>query len=539
MLAVRKRRRSERAEPTPALVAILVDEVQRELAGVMPIQTPAWLGCTIGSRITVMRDVASGQFAVLAGLNGGESLTFLEAGICSLFSTKSEWLGVWMLQRTREFWLARNPADDVWLDRDIAGCIERLSLAAGRRVRRSDLARRVSHAIPDACAVDAEDLALAGSLNPDAVRTRCFARFADVQLVLQHPALLRRVAKEHPKWLVLIAQRLRAGLLTPRADPMAQIKRFALRDGLSHGAWATLACSGPTIAPSFDESTEFSDVVRSASALDDVGVEHDRWQWLIAAAKAVHWVGGAWVALHPEFQRRIVKTIHEQPGSAERIERLLRAMGQEARWCMDVFGASAELENEFGAIVVALSEHDAAAAEDFLDFEAQLIEPMVTTPGIPAPPTGCKWDAWQRWLSKFNRAFSRPFWTPLENFAFGQYRAFALGTRQQLNEEGQRMRHCVATYVRRCMAGEYAVFAIRCGRRRNVATVGLHITVDGGPQSQRLATRVELNEIVGPDNDEVAEDVRTFAAQLLHEINGRLPQQILPPDNPVGWNASA
>ena len=73
-----------------------------ELQGVIPLQTPAWIGCVVGSRITVLRDVASGQCMVMAGVDADRAMSFLDAGVETLFCARSDWLDAWIDTRARD-----------------------------------------------------------------------------------------------------------------------------------------------------------------------------------------------------------------------------------------------------------------------------------------------------------------------------------------------------------------------------------------------------------------------------------------------------
>jgi len=131
-----------------------------ELQGVIPLQTPAWVGCVVGSRITVMRDVASGQCMVLAGVDADRAMSFLDADVESLFCAPSDWLDAWIDARGRDHSdrLAKDAAEAwSWSSSDARAMTARLT--------QMPVATEASRRIGESLLLSAEDVDLARRLR--------------------------------------------------------------------------------------------------------------------------------------------------------------------------------------------------------------------------------------------------------------------------------------------------------------------------------------------------------------------------------------
>ena len=102
MGAPKTRSRQSTAMVRKEYAAEFLQSLVGELQGMIPLQTPAWVGCVVGSRITVLRDVASGQCMVLAGVDADRAMSFLDADVESLFCAPSDWLDAWIDARGRD-----------------------------------------------------------------------------------------------------------------------------------------------------------------------------------------------------------------------------------------------------------------------------------------------------------------------------------------------------------------------------------------------------------------------------------------------------
>lgn len=79
---------------------------------------------------------------------------------------------------------------------------------------------------------------------------------------------------------------------------------------------------------------------------------------------------------------------------------------------------------------------------------------------------------YQKWY-KFNS--DRNTWKSiLPGFEQGDFRVWPLTSSYDLAQEGYRMRHCVASYARRCLAGKYRLFSVsEISSERPLATIGI------------------------------------------------------------------
>ena len=488
-----------------------------ELQGVIPLQTPAWVGCVVGSRITVMRDVASGQCMVLAGVDADRAMSFLDAGVESLFCAPSDWLDAWIDARGRDHSdrLAKDAAEAwSWSSSDARAMTARLT--------QMPVATEASRRIGESLLLSAEDVDLARRLRRQTAGRGGSATFGHVQLVLQRGPLLRRVASEHPAWLTLAAQQLRFGSISPYRDVMQQLKSLARVEGMSHAAWAQLVADGPQFpATPFAASLE-RDVVTELG-MEDEAVE---WEFVVAAGKARHWLGDYWAGLHPSFRDRIVRFTAQHSPRCDWVECLLQALGEELEAHVEAFESAADIENEFVQIAATLQTYEDVSTELALDEEEHF--QIVTAPGIPEPPRQRGWHRWQRWHSAMERYLARPFWVPIPHLEQGAFCADALASRFDLSEESETMRHCIAKYTGRCESGTYVAYRIQTHGGHALATIGINLscrTDDAGA----VATHATLDEVSGPGNEEVSEALRQFAGWVVTQINQKLPMPIVQP----------
>lgn len=499
------------------LAKTLLQALTHELQSVIPLQTPAWIGCLVGSRITVLRDLGSGQCMVLAGVDADRAMSFLDAGVDTLFCAPSDWLEAWVdaCGRDHSDRLGKEAAKLLsWSSADAASMATRLA--------QMPIAGEASRQVAESLLLEAADAELARRVHAPPAGGEGRLTFVNLQLALQRGPLLRRAAHEHPAWLVLVAQRLRLGRISPYRDPMQQLKAQAREDGMSHAAWAQLMATGPLRLPATNPSATAPDLV-AAPMPDDEDAE---WAHVVAAGKARHWVGDYWLALHPVFRDRVVRFTARFSPDCEWVEFLLHALGGELEMHAEEFESAAAIENEFGQIAAALQTYEELSADQTLD-EDEHFQAMRQN-NLPEPPRQRGWARWQRWHSAMEHYLERPFWVPIAHLEHGAFCADALATRFALNEESSTMGHCIAQYANRCEAGEYAAYRIRTHASHSLATLGvmiLGLRDDAGA----VATRADLDEVSGPDNGEVSDAVRDFATWVVVQINLKLPAPIVPP----------
>ena len=99
---------------------------------------------------------------------------------------------------------------------------------------------------------------------------------------------------------------------------------------------------------------------------------------------------------------------------------------------------------------------------------------------------------------------------------FGQYHFVPLATRDALQEEGRRMRHCVATYWSNVAIGGCLIYSVRL-RDRHVATMEI-VCADFRARSSRIA------QLRGPGNAEPSDDIISAACGWLSK-QGKFPMR--------------
>lgn len=511
-----------KSQPSTAMArkeyaAEFLQSLAGELQGVIPLQTPAWVGCVVGSRITVLRDVASGQCMVLAGVFHFPAMSFLNAGIDTLFCAPSEWLATWVHARGRDHSdrLGKDAAEALSWSSSDAG-------AMSAKLAQLPVARAASLRIAESLVLDAEDLDLAHRLRRQSAAGYGSATFGDVQLVLQRGPLLRRVASEHPAWLTLVAQQVKFGCISPYRDVMRQLKSLARAEGMSHAAWAQLVADGPQ----FPATPVAATLVREA--VEDFGMddEEGEWDFVVAAGKARHWLGDYWSSLHSNFRDRIVRFTVQYSPRCNWVECLLQALGEELEAHVEEFESAADIENEFVQIAATLQTYEDVSTDLALDEDEHF--QVVKAPGIPEPPRQRGWHRWQHWRSAMDRYLARRFWVPVTHLEQGAFCADALASRFDLSEESEAMRHCIAKYTGQCEAGTYVAYRVRTHGGQALATIGVHL-IGHIEDAGAVATHATLDEVSGPGNEEVCEALRQFAGWVVTQINQKLPMPIVQP----------
>lgn len=486
----------------------IVDLARREIDDVLPLVTPVWLGCKIGRSLSVIRDLASGQLLVWGSIKNADHLAYLDTGIGTLFSQPSEWLTAWTtgIARTLENSNFSRPAQTA---REVN--------RAMRAFARSAHAARASARVLESLDIAPEDLEMALRLDPLAKGSAAQVRFGVMQNVLKHRDCLHRLRSEQPHWMCHAAHWIERGTLNPNRDVMAQIKALALTHGLSKSAWRALAKWGDAL---------MGELPPECSELDDDPLdEAAEIPVMFHAATARHWIGEAWRELHPEFRSALVRALRRRPGN-ESMEALLRAIGRQVGEFASSFDGLTALENAFAEMVAALdAQHD--DDEDFaLEYEQVLVGNLDERDALPSPPKSTLWRNWEFWLDRVRCALDTRYWVPLQSVDGRDHVAFAIESRVDLIQEGERMQHCVASYAKRCAAGRYVVFTVLDRNDAPVATLGLSIQVGHDGDGALVAQSASIDEVSGFDNDGVSLALRRFSEKVVREINQRLPQPL-------------
>lgn len=487
---------------------LIIDLARREIGDIVPLVTPVWLGCKIGRSLSVIRDHSSGQLLVWGLSSNADHLAYLDAGIGTLFSQPSQWLTAWMtgIARQMDGSIPSRPALK-------AHEIDRAVTAFAR----STLAERASARVLKSLDIAVEDLELALRLDPQAKGSVVQVRFGVIQNVLKHREGLHRLAKEQPHWVRHVATSIARGSLNPNRDFMTQIKSFALTHGLSKSAWRALANQGDALMTELPAACAELD--------DDPEDEAAEIPTLFHAGIARHWIGEAWGDLHPEFRGALVRALRRRPGN-ESMEALMRAIGRQVVDCKCSFEGLTALENRFTEMLAALDVQRGNADDFALEYEQVLVGNLDERDALPSPPKSTQWKNWERWLSSIRSVIDTRYWVPLHSIDSRDYTAFAIETRADLIEEGERMEHCVASYSKRCATGRYVVFAIVDKACAPVATVGLSIHVGPDHHGALVARSASVDEVSGAENEGVSLAVRRFSETVVRAVNERLPQPL-------------
>lgn len=486
----------------------IIDLARREIDDVVPLVTPVWLGCKIGRSLSVIRDLASGQLLVWSPINDSGRLAYLDAGIGTLFSQPSMWLTAWVNGVVRH--LTSSSAGRPTLKTNEIG-------PAVRAFAKSSLAARASARVLESLDIAPEDLGLALRLDPQAKGLAANVRIGVLQNVLKHRESLHRLGNEQPQWLHHAATSIERGSLNPDSDLMSQIKAFALTHGLSKSAWRALAKQGDVLMN--DLPSEYSELD------DDLLDESAEIPTLFHAGIARHWIGETWGDLHPEFRGALVRALRHRPGD-ESLEALLRAIGRQVVGCKCSFEGLTALENRFSEMLAALDAQRGDDEDFALDYEQVLVGSLDERDALPSPPKSTQWQSWERWLGNIRNAMDTRYWVPLHSVDSRDHVAFAIETRADLIQEGERMAHCVASYAKRCAAGCYVVFTVLDSDDSPVATLGLSIQIGYDGEGVLVAKSARIDEVSGVDNEGVSLALRRFSEKVVREVNQRLPQPL-------------
>lgn len=487
---------------------LILDLARREIEDVVPLVTPVWLGCKIGQNVSVIRDQSSGQLLVWGLSNKADHLAYLDAGIGTLFSQSSQWLTAWMTGFARH-------VDGSTASRPALKAHE-IDRAVGAFAQ-STLAARASARVLQSLDIAPEDLELALRLDPQANGSVARVRIGVIQNVLKHREGLHRLANEQPHWLRHVATSIARGSLNPNRDFMTQIKSFALTHGLSKSAWRALAKQGDALMTELPAACAELD--------DDPEDEAAEIPTLFHAGIARHWIGDAWREIHPEFRGALVRALRRRPGN-ESMEALLRAIGRQVAECKCSLDGLVALENGFSETLAALDVQRDDDEDLALEYEQVLVGNLDERDALPSPPKSTQWRNWERWLSCIRSVIDTRYWVPLRSVEGRDHVAFAIETRRDLIEEGERMQHCVAGFGKRCAAGRYVVFTVLDRDDAPVATLGLSIQVEYDVEGGLAAKSARIDEISGVDNEGVSLALRRFSKQVVREVNQRLPQPL-------------
>lgn len=302
--------------------------------------------------------------------------------------------------------------------------------------------------LPRALGLDHELSALA--VHVRSVRVAGQMPRSTYNLVWQHEALFRRVARENPQLLRLLELCLREKALPLKGDPVAEMREFFLAKGCSGAAWRYVHRHGDRI---------FGVACKMAA---NIGLLHVCVSYLSKLDAA---------GLPPPPPPALARAWFRCYIPDDR-DRLLFFR----RWC----------SVHPSVIRVLLLEADARrTAPEFPGFVSEAAGVLHW-----AIATGCKLNKsqaragwgwlrrhWQAWYAEVQRAdaLRYPAWgSPLPQTAIGRFDVMPLRDGAALVEEAFAMRNCLDIYAERCHTGDVILFSVRCGKTgRRVATLGL------------------------------------------------------------------
>ncbi len=498
------------AKPAVDLARALVASLQREVEDIQPLVTPIWLGCKIGRCVSVLRDQHVGLLMVWGPSTEASQAGLVDVGIGQLFCVDSRWIDGWIKAIAIREIAGVDPSSDQFC----------FSLRrASSMFRRSSAARRASRKGLEALDLEPEDTALALHIDSSAEGDVSRISFRVMQNVLLHRDDLRRLAREQPHWVSLAATWLGEQVLLPKRDLMAQIKVLARAHGVSRDAWRVLAALGGRLLDDLPSSFQSSE--------EDLPFAAARSTVLFAAARTKHWVGQAWATLNPDFRATLVRAVQRRSTLAA-LEPLLRAIGHEATHVQNDFDGPVALENEFSGLVGTLDFYHSYEADFAFEHEVTLAGLLDECDTMPMPPTSTQLRAWRQWQRRAMSHVTTPFWSPISCVDGDRYLAYAIATRAELIELGQRMAHCVASYANRCAMDTYVVYDIQDHAGASVATLGLKIERGSSVPGEVHAMGASIDELSGYENAGVTRRVRHFANHVLSEVRRHLSQTSRP-----------
>ena len=157
------------------------------------------------------------------------------------------------------------------------------------------------------------------------------------------------------------------------------------------------------------------------------------------------------------------------------MEALLRAIGRQVGECACSLDELTVLENTFSEMVAAIDAQREDDEDFALEYEQVLVGNLDERDAMPSPPKSTQWRNWECWLVRVRTARDTRFWVPLHSVEGRDHVAFAIESRVDLIQEGERMQHCVSGYAKRCAAGGYVVYTVLDTDDAPVATLGLSI----------------------------------------------------------------
>lgn len=245
--------------------------------------------------------------------------------------------------------------------------------------------------------------------------------------VAKHRDEFRRLDADNPSLHTLYAAFRDDERFPAQGEPIARLRRFLARFGISPALWRRIAAPGcgERFLPAEEVGFNAPDqVMRSLLAADMFGPEFDPPRWLIAPLVA-EWesIGVRMFARRPRLRpalRRIA--LLQQRATPRERDLMVNTAPAVIGWLVELGGIDARIARRAtwsGLFDAAMGERSAHGGR------------------------------LHRWTSPFAR------------LVVEKHDVVALADSDALRDEGRAMRHCIETYVERCRQGHGLVFSIR------------------------------------------------------------------------------
>jgi hypothetical protein len=301
--------------------------------------------------------------------------------------------------------------------------------------------------LPEALSLHADLLALATHSRTGA---RGMVPRSTFNLVWQHEMPFRRVARENPQLLNLLELSLREKTMPHEGDPIAEIRNYFRKSGLSDAAWRYLhRCGSRLFDIPIAMSTNLSKLPVCKcylGALEAAGFPPPPAPALLRAWLRCFVIRGEdrllftrhWYGMHPTVIRAVLlegDARRTQPDFADFVADAAGVM----QWGLEVN--------------LVLNKQQARAGWAWLRRN---------------------WIVWQEKRQHMAGQTGRRWQSLLSEHTNGTYKVVPLTSSSALLEEAIAMRHCVDTYESQCVQGIARIFSIRCAETgKRLATLGI------------------------------------------------------------------
>ncbi|PCJ87459.1 MAG: hypothetical protein COA54_06150 [Thiotrichaceae bacterium] len=302
------------------------------------------------------------------------------------------------------------------------------------------------------------------------------------QLVWQNENIYRQVNKENPQLLPVLTLAMESGKLAFEADPIKELKRAFLADGVSESGWKYLCLHGSKIFKPIWNSPYHSDWVAIIDYLIFLQKAHLPappsplvFEILISCST---YTDMYWKTLPSEFVSMLLNESDAHRGKED----------------------FTRLKNEAAQILF------------WIDREDWKLNKQQRRAGWRALCN--RVDRWFKYWCQLQSADDEP-WEPIINaFVCGDLVVQPLTTERELIEEGVEMRNCIADFVADCKEQTFQILSVRDIRNgKRVANIGIEVVVEENQWA--------LFDVLGVANTAVPEKIEAIANYAV-EITNRI-----------------